>query len=91
MWNAVNGVLALALLSNPTGQPAAKTAPVPSRILTAKKIFISNAPGEVSDLYPADRLHSQFYAAIKSWEQYELVSAPGEDDLVFEISLINPY
>lgn len=91
MWRAINGVLALALLPNPmAGQPAADTAPVPSQILTAKKIFISNAPGEVSDLYPAERLYSQFYAAIKSWGQYELVSAPGDADLVFEISFINP-
>ncbi|HEV2729833.1 MAG TPA: hypothetical protein VGV15_07355 [Terriglobales bacterium] len=91
MWRAINGVLALALLSNPaTGQPPAETAPVPSQILTAKKIFISNAPGEVSDIYPPERLYSQFYAAVKSWGQYELVSAPGDADLVFEVSFINP-
>jgi hypothetical protein len=49
-------------------------------------VFISNASGE-SNLPPgvADRTYNQFYASIKSWGRYELVSAPTDADLVFEI------
>ena len=45
-------------------------APLPSQILTAKKVFISNADAGTMDNY------NQFYAAIKTWGRYELVSAP---------------
>jgi hypothetical protein len=68
-------------------------APVPSLILTAKKVFIANGGGDQS-LYDwpqysggPDRLYNEFYAALKSWGRYELVSTPDEADLVFEIRL----
>ena len=38
----------------------------------------------------ANGLYDQFYAAIKSWGKYELVSAPGDADLVLEISFESP-
>lgn len=59
----------------------APAAPIPSQILTAKKVFISNAGVNT------DRNYSVFYAAIKSWGRYELVAAPADADLVLEISL----
>ncbi|MFY9673184.1 MAG: hypothetical protein WB817_10470 [Terriglobales bacterium] len=70
----------------------AKTAPpgpVPPQIATAKKIFIANAPG---DIVPAAiggnyRPYDQFYAGVKSWGKYELVSSPADADLIFEISM----
>jgi hypothetical protein len=55
-------------------------APLPSQILTAKKVFISNTGAGT------DRNYNQFYAAIKSWGRYELVTAPANADLVYEIS-----
>jgi hypothetical protein len=61
-------------------------APVPTPIFTAKKVFISNAAGE--NAVPAGRpelTYNEFYAAMKSWGRYELVSAPVDADLVFEI------
>jgi hypothetical protein len=61
-------------------------APIPSQIVAAKKAFISNASGE-SNL-PAgvgDRTYNQFYASMKSGGRFELVSAPTDADLVFEI------
>ena len=61
-------------------------APVPAPILAAKKIFISNATGEIP--MPSDTLdlaYNEFYAAMKSWGRYEVVAAPSEADLVFEI------
>jgi hypothetical protein len=67
----------------PVDPPAA---PVPAPIFTAKKAFISNASGEIG--LPAgtpDLTYNEFYAAMKNWGRYELVSAPGDADLVFEI------
>jgi hypothetical protein len=73
-------------------QPAA--APIPAPILTAKKVFIANGGGDETrneaTLYsggPA-RTYNEFYAAMKTSGSYELVAAPGDADLVFEIRLI---
>ncbi len=71
---------------------AQEPAPVPSQILTAKKVFVANAGGDVGpDPYPLfsggqDRAYNDFYAAMKTWGRYELVGAPSEADLLFEIS-----
>ncbi len=59
---------------------AVPAAPIPSQILTAKKVFISNAG------VGTDRNYNEFYAAIKSWGRYELVAAPAGADLVMEIN-----
>jgi hypothetical protein len=61
-------------------------APIPTPIFTAKKVFISNASGEIA--VPAgtpEVTYNEFYAAMKSWGRYELVSAPADADLVFQI------
>ena len=67
-------------------------APMPSQIMNAKKVFLSNAGGDSHGLYSGEprRLYDQFYAALKNWGRYELASSPAEADLVFEVSLINP-
>ena len=65
---------------------SAPAAPVPSAILTAKKVFISNATGEM--VLPAgdpDMTYNEFYAAMKSWGRYELVSSPADADMVLQI------
>lgn len=73
--------------------PAAPAAPVPPRIASAKKVFISNAGEQRNpsgDLYFSggpDRAYNQFYAAMKDWGRYELVLDPADADLVFEIRL----
>ena len=67
-------------------------APVPAQIVSAKKVFISNAGGEeldprafgFPDVDPL-RPYNQFYAAIKSSGRYELVATPADADLVLEI------
>lgn len=71
----------------------APPAPIPSLILTAKKIFIANAGGDES-LFDTPqysggsaRLYDEFYAAMKSWGRYEVVSSPEDADLAFEIRL----
>jgi hypothetical protein len=72
-------------------------APVPGQIASAKKIFISNAGEETIFRLPKDvlfrggpnRAYNQFYAAMKSWGRHELVSAPADADLVFEIGFMD--
>ena len=70
------------------------SAPVPAQLVTAGKIFISNAGGDID---PNTRRlgefaglpirpYNEFYAAMKSWGRYQIVSTPSDADLVFEIS-----
>jgi hypothetical protein len=72
-----------------------QTAPVPPALMSAKKIFISNA-GADSGLFPhpfsgdPDRAFNQFYADVLSWGRYQLVASPVEADLVFELQLSAP-
>jgi hypothetical protein len=71
-------------------------APIPARILSGKKAFVSYAGLTSSYLTPyvvdhtgsVNGLYDEFYAAMKSWGRYDLVSDPGDADLVFEVSLI---
>ena len=72
---------------------AAPQAPLPAQIVAAKKVFIAYAGGDTEIAGysgDADRTYNQFYAAIKSWGQYEIVPAPAGADLVFEIGFIHP-
>jgi hypothetical protein len=59
-------------------------------------VFISNAgwrcdpSGRAHFKGGPDRPYNQFYAALKSWGGYELVAAPADADLAFEISFTCP-
>ncbi len=70
---------------------AAPPAPVPAQIISARKLFISNGGEQRNpsgDLYFSggpDRAYNQFYAAVKDWDRYEIVSAPADADLVLQI------
>jgi hypothetical protein len=67
-------------------QPSA--APVPTAIFSAKTVFISNTSGQswlAANL--RDLAYSEFYAAMKDWGRYQLVSSPADADLVIEIRL----
>lgn len=72
------------------------TAPVPIQITNAKRIFISNDGADAVILAAynradqPDQAYNQFYAAMKSWGRYELVAAPADADLVFEIRFVAP-
>jgi hypothetical protein len=93
---------ALASLAAPVleAQQPGNTAPIPVQIITAKKVFISNAGqetvvnagqgGVVGITGEPDRTYNQFYVAVRNWGQYELVSKPADADLVFEISFAFP-
>jgi len=86
-------VLAVVLLSTPSlgapQPPDPPSAPKPSQIFDAKKIFISNASPATSKSFGGpDRTYDVFYANMKSWGQYELVSAPADADLIAEIGYV---
>jgi hypothetical protein len=84
-------LLQLTLISVAQKKPSVPDAPIPAQILAAKKIFIVNAGGsEMVDNYPTftggpDRVYNEFYAAMKDWGHYQIVSSPAEADLLFEI------
>jgi len=69
-------------------------APVPIQIASARKAFISNAGGESFEAVIGqtvfnggpDRPYNEFYAQVKDWGRYELVSSPADADIVLEIS-----
>jgi hypothetical protein len=94
----LRGVLVLILLTishSLTAQEPAASAPVPPALLHGRTVFLSNA-GADSGLFPhpfsgrPSRGYDQFYAALRGAGRYELVSEPGEADLVFELQLIAP-
>lgn len=71
---------------------ASSSAPVPSQIISAKKVFISNAGGEELDsrlfflpTLDSDQAYDKFYAAVKSDGRYEPVLTPADADLILEI------
>jgi hypothetical protein len=76
------------------------TAPVPRQILTARRVFISNAGSESygSQSYfrltrydgGPDRFYNQFYSAIKEAGRYELADSPADADIVFEARFTSP-
>jgi hypothetical protein len=76
------------LAEEPPGPPAA---PLPAQIIAAKRVFISNG-GEDTWLdfdpkHDPTLTYNEFYADMKSWGKYELVSSPADSDVVFEIHL----
>jgi hypothetical protein len=92
--------IALSLVSVPSWgaqpQSEAGAAPVPPPIVSAKRVFISNAGGGCSPFGKVgfsggpNRPYNQFNAALKGWGRYELVAAPADADLAFEISFACP-
>jgi hypothetical protein len=64
-------------------------APLPVQIYAARKVFVSNAGDETLGEFSGgpDRAYNQLYAAVKGGGRYELVAAPADAELVFEISI----
>ncbi|HZR27177.1 MAG TPA: hypothetical protein VFA71_00240 [Terriglobales bacterium] len=77
----------------PPSAIVASQAPLPVQIQAAKKVFISNAGGELRDWFTGgpNRHYDQFYAAMKNWGRYELVTTPADADLIFEIRATGLY
>lgn len=92
-------ISAIALISAPSlgaqqAQGAVPAAPVPAQIAAAKKVFISNGSVDNTLVFQRigdpDRPYNQFYAAMKAWGHYELVSNPADADLVLELRFAAP-
>lgn len=85
-------IACLALVLPLHGQQTHRPAPVPNQILNAKRVFIANAPPTHIDfsqtIYSGGRYraYDEFYAAMKSWGTFQLVDAPRNADLVFEVA-----
>lgn len=54
-------------------------APLPSAIVNAKKVFLTNGGG-------SDLAYDTFYSEMKSWGKYAIVGSPDDADLIVEIS-----
>lgn len=84
---------ALWLMTHATAQQASENAaaPVPTPILAAKSVFISNGGTDCFLIGGGpDRGYNQFYTAMKQWNRYELLSVPAGVDLVFELRFSCP-
>lgn len=88
-------LIAVPLLScQETKQPVA--APVPAQIAAARRVFISNGGADLTAQATfkrggePDQAYNHFYSAMQSWGHYEIVSTPGEADVVLEISFTAP-
>jgi hypothetical protein len=76
------------------------SAPVPSIIASAQRVFISNAGSESygSESYLSrsaftggpNRFYNQFYAAIKNWGHFALTDSPANAEVVYEIRFSVP-
>lgn len=102
-WGRVVAGLAVVLVAGfavgqkaGSAQQAVAVAPVPGKIYTAKKVFISNG-GSDSGMFERlffngdpDRTYNEFFADVQGMGQYQLVGDPAQADLVLEIRLAMP-
>lgn len=80
------------------GKPAtaAASAPMPTAIQMAKRVFHGNAGVDgmsISAFRQSGDMNQPYnwlYVAMKNWGRYELVGSPADADLVFEISFAAP-
>jgi hypothetical protein len=84
---------AIALLAIPIATeakvPDPPAAPIPTQILTAKKVFISNSESTADIIFGVrDLTYNVLYDHMKNWGKYELVSAPADADLIFNINFV---
>jgi hypothetical protein len=77
----------------PAQQTSPAAAPVPAQIAAAHAVFVSNGGGSnyfnIFDGGP-DRAYNTFYADLEKTNRYQLLGAPGDADLIFEIRAIAP-
>lgn len=73
----------------------AQAAPIPPQLVSGRKVFVSNGGADESSPYvftkgaiPAQP-YNLLYAAMKTWNRYEIVPTPAEADLVFEVRVTN--
>ncbi|MFZ1917078.1 MAG: hypothetical protein WAU58_05860 [Terriglobales bacterium] len=65
------------------------TAPIPTQVLTGKKVFISNSESTADIIFRVpDLTYNVLYEHMKDWGEYELVRAPADADLIFNINFL---
>jgi hypothetical protein len=84
--------LALFLASTPLtrAQQTTPAAPVPSQILQAQTIFLTNSGSDPNFPIDATKAYNDIYAALQTWGRYKLVNSPDQADLVFQLRGIAP-
>lgn len=88
--SALVAMVIITFLGRVSAQTQPVPGPVPPQILAARKVFISNAPGTYIPVGGVYRTYDVFYGDMRDWGKYELVSSPGEADLVFSVSFMAP-
>ena len=74
-----------AAAKKPEGPSAA---PIPIQLTTAKKVFVSYRESDADPGAP-NLTYNEFYALMKDWGKFELMQAPADADLVFEIRYVS--
>jgi hypothetical protein len=69
------------------------SAPVPTPLVSGKKVFVSFDLGDVlafPSVYSGgpERAYNEFYSDMKQWGHYELVLDPKDADLIFSIRFV---
>jgi len=66
-------------------------APLPEQLLSSRRVFVANAPGDnatrdLAKMYDDVNLpYGEFYKGLRDWGKFVLVPAPSQADLIFEI------
>ncbi|MGB8013886.1 MAG: hypothetical protein WCF68_19895 [Terriglobales bacterium] len=69
--------------------PDPPTAPIPTQVLTGKKVFISNSESTADVIFGVPNLtYNVLYEHMKGWGAYDLVRAPADADLIFTIGFV---
>jgi hypothetical protein len=72
-------VLSLSLFSAAKNRKDVPLAPLPSPILEAKKVFLTNGGG-------SNLAYDALYSAMQKWGKYEIVGSPEAADVVIELA-----
>lgn len=73
------GCLSLACFAMPASGRDVSSAPAPTAIRDAKKVFLTNSRA-------CDLAYGAFYSAIEAWGRYQIVGSRDEADLVVELA-----
>lgn len=88
MRRALLVVLLLAVSAWAKDKIKVQHAPLPSQVVTAKKVFIAKGMGATARTVEGgfDIAFDAFYSEIKKWGRYDVVGSPDEAELVFEVT-----
>ncbi len=73
-----------------TPSPNLSGPPLPAQLRAAHRVFVSNLGADPGVPGDPDASYNQFYADLQTWGRYQLVSAPAEADLVFQLRVAAP-